>query len=56
VGADAPAGLGPRTFDQYLEWGSPAAALLTEHRDLYEAVLARVPDQVRRHLLHALIW
>jgi hypothetical protein len=56
VGPDAPAGLGPHTFDQYLEWGAPAAALLTEHRDLYEAAVARVPDHVRRHLLHALIW
>lgn len=43
-------------FDQYLEWGTPAAALLTEHRDLYEAAVARVPDHIRRHLLHALIW
>jgi hypothetical protein len=56
VGADAPAGLGPDTFDQYLEWGAPAAAFLTEHPDLYRAALDRVPDHVRRHLLHALIW
>ena len=56
VGADAPAGLGPSTFDQYLEWGAPTAMLLTKHRDLYEAALSRVPNQVQRHLLHALIW
>jgi hypothetical protein len=56
VGADAPAGLGPDTFDQYLEWGTPAAALLTEHRGLYRAALGRVPDHARRHLVHALIW
>jgi hypothetical protein len=56
VGADAPPGLGPHTFDQYLEWGAPAAVLLTEYRDLYEAAVARVPDHARRHLLHALVW
>jgi hypothetical protein len=56
VGADAPAGLGPHTFDQYLEWGAPTAALLTEHQDLYRAALDRVPDHARRHLLHAMIW
>ena len=56
VGADAPAELGPDTFDQYLEWGAPSAAFLTEHRTLYQAVLDRVPDQARRHLLHAVIW
>lgn len=56
VGEDAPAGLGPRTFDQYLEWGAPFAALLAEHHNLYEAAVARVPDHARRHLLHALIW
>jgi hypothetical protein len=56
VGDDAPAGLGPATFDQYLEWGAPAAAFLTEHRTLYQAGLDRVPDHARRHLLHALIW
>jgi hypothetical protein len=56
VGADAPGGLGPRTFDQYLEWGTPTAALLTEHRDLYFAALERVPEHARRHLLHAMLW
>jgi hypothetical protein len=56
VGSDAPAGLGPHTFDQYLEWGAPAAALLTEHQDLYRAALDRVPDHARRHLLHAMTW
>jgi hypothetical protein len=56
VGAEAPAGLGPDTFDQYLEWGTPAAAFLTEHRNLYQAALDRAPDHARRHLLHALIW
>jgi hypothetical protein len=56
AGADAPAGLGPDTFDQYLEWGAPSAAFLIEHGDQYRAALDRVPDHVRRHLLHALIW
>jgi hypothetical protein len=56
VGADAPAGLGLDTFNQYLEWGAPTAALLTEYLDLYRAGLDRVPDHARRHLLHALIW
>jgi hypothetical protein len=56
VGADAPAGLGPHTFDQYLEWGAPAAELLTEHQDLYHAALERVPDHAQRHLLHAMTW
>ncbi len=56
VGADAPDGLGPRTFDQYLEWGTPTAALLSEHRDLYLAALGRAPEHARRHLLHAMLW
>lgn len=56
VGADAPAGLDRHIFDQYLEWGAPAAALLTEHRNLYQAALDHVPEHARRHLLHAMIW
>lgn len=56
VGADAPAALGTNTFGLYLEWGGPSAPFLTEHRDLYQAALGRVPDHARRHLLHALIW
>jgi hypothetical protein len=56
VGADAPGGLGPRTFDLYLEWGAPTAELLTAHPDLYLAAVERVPDHARRHLLHAMIW
>jgi hypothetical protein len=56
IGADAPAGLGPRTFDQYLEWGAPSRELLTEHQDLYRAAMQRVPDRARTHLLHALLW
>lgn len=56
VGLDAPEGLGPHTFDQYLEWGAPAATLLTEHRELYCGALDRAPDHARRHLLQAMLW
>jgi hypothetical protein len=56
VGDEAPADLGTRTFAQYLEWGGPSTALLTEHPGLYRAALGDVPDHVRRHILHALIW
>jgi hypothetical protein len=56
VGADAPDGLGPGTFDQYLEAGAPFKSFLTEHRNLYLEALERAPDGARRHLLHGMLW
>jgi hypothetical protein len=56
VGEEAPAGLGPGTFEQYLEWGPASAQILNAHPDLYRAALNDVPDHARRHLLQALIW
>jgi len=56
VGADASDGLGPRTFDQYLETGAAFNPFLIEHRDLYLEALERAPDGARRHLLFGMLW
>ncbi len=55
VGDEAPDGLGPETFDLYLEWGDPDQRMLEGNRSRYEAAVPRVPEHARRHLLAALL-
>ncbi len=56
VGDEAPDGLGPDTFDLYLEWGEPYGPILEENRDRYGAAMLTVPEHARRHILTAMLW
>jgi hypothetical protein len=56
VGAEAPDGLGPDTFDLYLEWGEPYPPIFEHNHDRYEAAMARAPEHARRHILTAMVW
>lgn len=56
-GDAAPGGLGPATFDLYLEWGKPYAPLLQEQRDrLISALSGQRHEDATQHLLHGLLW
>ncbi len=56
VGDEAPDGLGPDTFDLYLEWGEPYRPIFEQNGDRYEAAMSRVPEDARRHILTAMVW
>jgi hypothetical protein len=56
VGDRAPDGLGPDTFDLYLEWGEPYRPIFEQNGGRYEAAMSRVPEDARRHILTAMVW
>jgi hypothetical protein len=56
-GDAAPVRLGLRTFDLYLEWGSPYGALLQDQRERLIGALGRERhEDATQHLLHGLLW
>lgn len=56
VGDEAPDGLGPATFDVYLEWGSPSRAIFEKDRDRFVGALTRTPEHARQQILIAMTW